>query len=132
MIVKRHATTLLATFIPANMVWVFLACAVQCVAAAGPSCGVDEPDACCQSLVANACPGFAMSDDKAYSCLIVPREPALKIDRKASPDEPRAVVSGVAVCGGGLASGARAAVSDCGPDPPPKQRPLDRLPILRV
>ena len=132
MIVKRHARTLLASFIPANMVWVFLACALQCVAAAEPACGQDEYDTCCLSTVFEAGIGVALSAPETQLCLLVPREHTISADRTSTQDERRTSASFLTVTASDAVWRPRSDVPRCGVDPPPKWRPFDRLPVIRV
>lgn len=132
MVARRHAVAVLATFIPANMVWVFFACALQCVAAAGTACGPDESDSCCRPLVVESHANASMSVTGTDTCLIVPGEPAVTTGRKSPAEGMRVGAVGYAVDAEAIASGARSIVPENAPDPPPKRRPFDRLPILRV
>jgi hypothetical protein len=135
---RSGASRLLAVLLPANMLWVFFACTLQCMAVGEAGCveRVRE-DVCCQSESACAVEGEAaceveLSPGRADRCAIVAVERGVL---GAGEYRPRPVASAAAPPAFGPAA-VEPAEEARAPHPlahaPPRIRPLDRLPTLLI
>ena len=110
------------------MLWVFLACALECVAAAG---AYDGADACCEP-VAGECSAPEMGGAEAHSCLLVPVDPVVLGSGGAMPTREAAPAGLPALAGDRAVVGQAPDVQPRSAGPPPRGRPLDRLPVLLI
>jgi hypothetical protein len=123
---------LLALMLPANLVWVFFACALECLGASDPACLEHERgEACCAAGPEAPCEAEELSDAHDDECTIVVERGVLgaggQRQRMALLDATPAFFGGGGV-GPGVESRRFAPLAHG----PPRSRPLDRLPILRI
>jgi hypothetical protein len=110
------------------MVWVFLACALQCLAAGG-GCTEAESLSCCRQEVDDPCTP-SLGDVDASTCFLVPDDPLVLSGRI---DIERSHTHCDAAAGALIAVAERSdEVPPCCASPPGRPRPLDRLPELRI
>ena len=119
----------LAVLLPVNLLVAFFACASLCLAAC------DEPEreaaACCRSDAGDSCPEAPPEGTDDDACLLVPADPAVLSDAKPILDEP-SVSALPAPVPAAPAAGSIGDVSRRATGPPPRGRPLDRLPVLLI
>lgn len=128
--VRFGTARLLAVLLPANLLWVFLACTLQCGWAAEAACHEREgSDDCCATGAKASCEAVELTPGPERCSIVVVRA-------VLPTGEPRACMvplGAPAVAAIHLVGDAR----DTGvvmrrAHAPPRARPLDRLPALRI
>jgi hypothetical protein len=122
----------LAVTLPTNLLWVFLACALQCAAASELSCvgNVREASVCCEVRSDEARGSTELGDAESTTCRIVAGQPAVLTRTQQGID------------GASVVPAIQDATLDNRERPgrdviprstsPPRPRPLERLPVLLI
>ena len=119
----------LALLLPIQMLVAFFACASLCLVA----CGEPEPEspARCQSSASYACLETMLEDADSSGCLLVSEHPAVLSGARPSLGKTSLSVLPVLIRDAGATS-ASGDVVRRSIAPPPRGRPLERLPVLLI
>lgn len=128
--IKPQISRALAMLLPANLVWVFLACALLCVTSSEPACN-DDSDQCCSDVVVVSSDTTLDATPQRDLCLLVTADPAVAVDR-ASADERLPSPVGTRLWFDDRSRGFVEEVPAKAVDPPPKWRPSDRNTVIQV
>jgi hypothetical protein len=129
---RSGTAKLLALILPASLVWVFFACTIQCMAAAGPGCLEHElGDSCCAAEAEAPCEAEELSNAHEGCGLVVERGVLAANGQRQRAD----LLDATPAAFFGLAVVAPASEPRCSAPlahGPPRPRPLDRLPTLLI
>lgn len=130
---RRRSLKTLALLLPANMLWVVVACTIQCIAASEIACAHEpEPAATCCAADETERSATDLEDVDSLGCRISSNELAVLSNgspQRGGVHDPAVVSARV------LLPSASAAARDVPPrsaGPPPLGRPLDRIPVLLI
>jgi hypothetical protein len=131
---RFRTVRLLALLLPATMLWVFVACTLQCVAAAELACRehVRDEISCCRAEIAERCEaGEAISSSNVDACAVGAAERGILTGGDYRPRVAERATAPESIFEDALASGLHIASWPVA-HAPPGPRPLDRLPTLLI